>query len=145
VNRNNPLWMWLARFGLCLAFLYSGVSKLLDFPAALAEQAHFGLNPPALFALATIVVQLGGSLLVLFGRGWQRALGALALAGFTIAATVIGHAFWTMSGDERFHNLNSFLEHAGLVGGFVIIALLALDEPIRSASAAAARSSPAAG
>jgi uncharacterized membrane protein YphA (DoxX/SURF4 family) len=40
---------WLARAGLCLAYVYSGVSKLLDFQGAMAEQTHFGLSPPALF------------------------------------------------------------------------------------------------
>ncbi|AXQ27520.1 DoxX family protein [Solimonas sp. K1W22B-7] len=120
--------LWLCRFGLCLAFLYSGLAKLSDFPAALAEQAHFGLEPPALFAVLTIAVQLGGSALVLFTGGRLRALGAFALAGFTVLATLIGHAFWTMDGMERFHNLNAFLEHAGLVGGFIMIAVLALRE-----------------
>ena len=45
MNADNPLWLWLARAGLCLAFLYSGVAKLLDFPGAIEEQAHFGLRP----------------------------------------------------------------------------------------------------
>lgn len=119
---------WLAKAGLCLAFIYSGVTKLLDFPAAMAEQAQFGLRPPALFAAATIAVQLGGSALVLFARGRSQALGALALAGFTVLATPIGHAFWNMTGMERFHNLNAFLEHAGLVGGFLIVAVVALRD-----------------
>lgn len=122
----------LARGGLCLAFVYSGLSKLLDFPAAIAEQQHFGLSPPALFAAITITVQLGGSALVLFGRGLGTAAGALMLAGFTVLATVIGHPFWTMTGLERFHNLNAFLEHAGLVGGFTIVALLARSSRIRA-------------
>ncbi|WP_439639188.1 DoxX family protein [Nevskia sp.] len=115
----------VARAGLCLAYVYSGIAKLLDFPAAIAEQQHFGLNPPALFAAATIAVQLGGSVLVLFGHGRWRTLGALLLAGFTVLATLIGHPFWAMTGSERFHNLNAFLEHTGLVGGLLIVALLA--------------------
>ena len=118
---------WLPRAGLCLAYVYSGLAKLIDFPAAIAEQQHFGLQPAALFAAATIVVQLGGSALVLFAQGRRAALGAAALAAFTVLATVIGHPFWTMSGIERFHNLNAFLEHAGLVGGFGLIALKALQ------------------
>lgn len=36
---------WLARAALCLAFVYSGFAKILDWPGALAEQGHFGLNP----------------------------------------------------------------------------------------------------
>lgn len=118
--------LWLARLGLCLAYLYSGVAKLIDFPAALAEQSQFGVQPPAPFAIATIAVQLGGSVLVLFAHGRAAASGALALAAFTLVATVIGHAFWTMSGADRFHNLNSFLEHFGLIGGFLLVALLEL-------------------
>src|SRR5262250_3133403 len=110
MNFDNPFWLWLGRAGLCLAFAYSGIAKLLDFPGAVAEQAHFGLQPAALFAAATITVQLGGSALVLLARGRARALGAVMLAGFTIVATVIGHAFWTMTGIERFQNLNAFLE-----------------------------------
>jgi len=115
---------WLVRAALCLAFVYSGVAKLADWPAALAEQAHFGLQPAALFAAATIAVQLGGSALVLFARGRAAALGALALAAFTFAATVIAHAFWRETGVDRFRDLNAFLEHIGLIGGFVLVALI---------------------
>ena len=126
----------LARAGLCLAYVYSGVDKLFDFPSAIAEQQHFGMSPPALFAAATIAVQLGGSALALYGRGVPAALGALALAGFTLLATFIGHPFWRETGMERFADLNSFLEHFGLVGGFLLIALHALAAaPARTASA----------
>lgn len=118
---------WLARLGLCLAFAYSGISKLFDFQSAIAEQAHFGLAPPALFAAATIATQLCGSALMLLWRGPLAALGALALAGFTLLATFVGHPFWRESGMERFADLNSFLEHFGLVGGFVLAALRELN------------------
>ncbi len=117
---------WLARAGLCLTYVYSGISKLFDFQSALAEQAHFGMNPPALFAAATIATQLGGSALMLLWRGPLAALGALALAGFTLLATFIGHPFWHESGMERFADLNSFLEHFGLIGGFLLVALAEL-------------------
>lgn len=111
---------------LSIAFVYSGISKLLNFNAALGEAVHFGLQPAWLFASATIAVQLGGSALLLFTRARAQAIGALLLAGFTVAATLIGHAFWTMEGMERFHNRNAFLEHIGLVGGLLLIAALAL-------------------
>ena len=126
---------WLARAGLCLAYVYSGVSKLFDFNSAIAEQAHFGLSPPVLFAAATIATQLGGSALMLFARGRAAALGALGLAGFTLAATFVGHPFWHESGMERFADLNSFLEHFGLVGGFVLVALAETGNAVRADAA----------
>lgn len=115
----------LACLLLCTAYVYSGFSKLLNFDAALGEAAHFGLNPPLLFAIAVILTQLGGSALAVLASGRLQALGAIALAGFTIVATPIGHPFWTMDGMDRFHNRNSFLEHIGLVGGFLLVAWLA--------------------
>lgn len=121
----HPLAFRLASAALALAFAFSGVAKLIDFPAAIAEAAHFGLQPAALFAIATIATQLAGALLTVFASGRWQALGAIALAGFTVISTVIGHAFWSMDGMARFHNRNSFIEHIGLVGGLLLIAHLA--------------------
>ena len=107
---------------LCAAYIQSGLNKLLDFPGAIAEQAHFGLTAPALFATATIATELMGSILVLSGR--LRWLGAMWLAGFTLIATFIANAFWTMPpGMERFVAANGFFEHLGLVGGFLLVVI----------------------
>ena len=54
-------------------FWWSGIAKLFEFGAAQSEMAHFGMQPAALFAAATIAVQLGGSALIVFaaaGPGW---------------------------------------------------------------------------
>jgi uncharacterized membrane protein YphA (DoxX/SURF4 family) len=57
-------WPWLlpiSRIALVSSFLIGGMQKLTDFPAAVAEQAHFGLQPAWLWATAAIMVELGGS------------------------------------------------------------------------------------
>lgn len=121
-------WTWpLARVALTSAYWVGGLSKLFDFPGAVAEQAHFGIQPATLFAALTIAVELMGSLLVISGK-WLW-LGAGALAVFTVLATLIAHPFWTMVGHERFLATNAFFEHVGLVGGFVIASLFASREP----------------
>jgi transmembrane protein len=113
--------LWLCRIGLCAVYVYSGLDKLIDFRGAVVEQTKLGLSPPALFAMATIATQLGGSALVLFTHGWPAALGAVGLGGFTLLATFIGHPFWRVSGDERSAALNVFLEHFGLIAGLVLL------------------------
>jgi len=116
-------WPWLlARLLLVSAYLEGGIAKLADWPAAVAEQAHFGITPPAPWAFATIVVELTGSLLVLSGRlAW---IGAALLGGFTLCAALVANAFWGMPpGPGRFAATNAFLEHLGLVGGFILVAL----------------------
>jgi uncharacterized membrane protein YphA (DoxX/SURF4 family) len=121
-----PWFALLARILLTLPYWSSGVSKLLDPAGALAEARHFGLEPAILTMAATVIVQLGGSLLLIFGRwswGW---IAAGALGVFTALATLIGHPFWTIADPvARFHEQNTFLEHIGLIGGFMLAAALA--------------------
>jgi uncharacterized membrane protein YphA (DoxX/SURF4 family) len=110
----------LALLALCAAYLEGGVTKLLDFPGALAEMQHFGLQPAAPLAVAVIVLELGASALVLSGH--RRWLGALALGAFTVAASVIANDFWAMSGPDRTPAMHVFFEHLGLAGGFALVA-----------------------
>ena len=115
-----PAVRFLALLALCAAYLQGGIVKLLDFNGAIAEAQHFGLPLAAVCAVATIVTELGASALIL--TGFYRWLGALWLAGFTLAATFIANRFWEISPPERFMVANSFFEHIGLIGGFVLVA-----------------------
>ncbi|WP_267349819.1 DoxX family protein [Sphingomonas sp. GM_Shp_2] len=108
---------------LTLPYWTSGLAKLVDLSGALAEAEHFGLHPAAAIVALTILVQVGGALLVIAGRlAW---LGAGALGVFTTIATLIAHPFWTVADPmARFHERNSFLEHAGLIGGLMLAAIV---------------------
>jgi len=111
---------WLALLALCAAYLQGGFNKASDFAGAVAEMQHFGLSPAAPLALAVIVVELGASLLIL--AAFYRWVGALMLAGFTLFATFTANRFWEMAPPERFMAANSFFEHIGLIGGFLLAA-----------------------
>lgn len=114
----------LARLALVSAYLIGGVTKLLDFPGAVAEQAHFGLPWPAASAGLTIVVELVAPILLLLGRYVWLAAGALGV--FTALAALLANAFWAMPpGAARLAGVNAFFEHLGLIGGFVLAARLA--------------------
>lgn len=113
----------LAATLLTLPYWTSGIAKLLDLPGALGEARHFGLEPAILTVAATILVQIGGSLLIILGR--QAWLGAGALGVFTAIATWIAHPFWQVDDPmARFHERNTFLEHVGLIGGLMLAAIL---------------------
>ena len=121
-------WMrFIAYLGLCAAYLQGGLNKLTDFPGAIGEMTHFGLSPASLFAVFVIALELAASLMIL--TGLFRWLGALALGAFTLMATFLALRFWELpQGMERFMAANSFFEHLGLVGGFVLVAWLDLRE-----------------
>lgn len=120
----HPAVGFVARLALVSAFLVSGILKALDFPAAVAEvRALAGLEPAELVAALVIATQIGGSVLVLLGS-LPAMIGAALLAGFTALATLLGHPFWTKAGVEQVRDLTTFFEHFGLIGGFLLAAIL---------------------
>lgn len=112
----------IARLCLAAVFLYSGVDKLWHWRSGIEEVRGDGLPWPAAFAGATVFTQLVGGCLV--ATGFFAWLGALLLAGFTVAATLLGHRFWLRRGAEFRHELTTSLEHVAIVGGLLLLSVL---------------------
>jgi uncharacterized membrane protein YphA (DoxX/SURF4 family) len=112
----------IARLCLAAVFLYSGVDKLWHWRSSIEEVRNDGLPWPAAFAGATAFTQLVGGCLV--ATGFFAWLGALLLAGFTVAATLVGHRFWLRRGSEFAHELTTSLEHVAIVGGLLLLSVL---------------------
>jgi uncharacterized membrane protein YphA (DoxX/SURF4 family) len=129
----DPLWVdaildWpgtgvLARIALTSAFLIGGVTKALDFSAAVAEQSGLGLHPAAVWAGLAIVIELVAPALVI--SGYFVWLGAGALGVLTAIASIVATPFWRLAGTARFIALNTFFEHMGLIAGCIMAAVLA--------------------
>jgi len=122
----SPATRVIALTALCAAYLQGGLEKAADFGAAIEEARNFGLPFAAVAAAATIVTELAGSALII--TGYYRWLGALWLAAFTLAATFVANRFWELAPPARFMVENSFFEHVGLIGGFLLVAWLDLRE-----------------
>jgi len=120
ISRASALGLLIARLCLAAVFLYSGAAKLIFWSGGLEEFSALGLPVPVLALTATIVLQLGaGTALAI---GWCSGPAALALAAFTVAATLVGHPFWTFQGADFHRQLTTALEHLAIVGGLVAIA-----------------------
>jgi uncharacterized membrane protein YphA (DoxX/SURF4 family) len=117
---HTPAIQWIALLCLCSAYLQGGLTKAFDFAAAIAEMKQFGLKPAAPLAVAVIAMEIGASLLIL--SGFFRWAGALMLGCFTLFATFIANRFWDTPQPKRYATENSFFEHVGLVGGFILVA-----------------------
>lgn len=122
----SPFIRWVALLGICAAYLQGGLTKAIDFPSAIVEMNHFGLSPAAPLAAAVITLEIGASIMIL--SGFYRWFGALALAAFTLFATFLANRFWDVAPPARFMVENSFFEHLGLVGGFLLVAWQDLRE-----------------
>lgn len=122
-----PVTRTVALLALCSAYIQGPLTKIFDFPSAIAEMNHFGLQPAAAFAVFVIIFELTASAMVV--SGVLRWAGALALSGFTLLATFIALRFWEMApGMDRMMATNAFFEHLGLAGAFVIVAAIDLTK-----------------
>jgi putative oxidoreductase len=111
----------LGRLLLASLFILGGLNKLMNYQDTLAMMRGAGVEPAALLLPLTILLELGGGLLVALGR-WFVAPVAIILAVFTIATNIFFHAFWLMDGTEAMLQLSLFFKNIAIAGGLLYVA-----------------------
>ncbi|MEM1081457.1 MAG: DoxX family membrane protein [Pseudomonadota bacterium] len=111
----------LGRLLLASLFLLGGVNKILNFSATQASMQAVQLEPSLLLLILTIVLELGGGLLIAIGR-WYVFPAALLLALFTLATNVYFHNFWAFEGEQQQVQLSFFFKNLSIAGGLFLIA-----------------------
>jgi len=96
------------------------IGKLTGFAGTVGYIGSVGLPAPALGATAALVVEIVGSLALLVGFGTRVA--ALVLAFFTLAASFIFHAYWSVPADQAFVTQLLFFKNIAVVGGLLVLA-----------------------
>jgi putative oxidoreductase len=114
----NPLSL-IGRLLLALLFIPAGISKISGFEGTVGYIASVGLPLPTLAAVGTIVLEIGVGLML--ALGWKTRWAALALAAFTLLATVIFHNFWAMPADKAFVQQLMFFKNIAVVGGLLVV------------------------
>jgi len=118
----SPVFGVFARLVLTFIFWGAALGKIADYSGTLAEMSHFGLEPAALFAPATIALLLVGSVLIIVNRvAW---LGFGMLAVFTALTIPIAHPFWKMEGPMQIFEFHMVVEHISLIGALMVGAIL---------------------
>jgi len=111
-----------ARFLLALMFILSGFGKLANAGATAQFMASGGLpNMPSLALLVGLFEVLTGIALIV---GFKARWAALALAIFTVVATLMFHAYWSMPADQQYIQQLMFLKNLAVVGGMLAVAAL---------------------
>jgi putative oxidoreductase len=100
---------------IALPFLISGIAKIAAPAATLAHIASAGLPLPLASYAIAVAVEVGGSLLLLFGVNTR--LVALAMAVFTLATAA---AFHTNFADQN--QMIHFLKNLMITGGLLHVA-----------------------
>lgn len=117
----NPqaLTLVVARVLLAAIFVISGFGKFANIAGTAGYIASAGLPLPQLLAVAAAATEvIGGALLVI---GWQARWAALALAGFTLVASVLFHNFWVMPAEQQFMQQLMFMKNLAITGGLLFV------------------------
>lgn len=109
----------LARILLALMFVLSGISKLTGLEGTAGYIASVGLPAAQLLALGAGLLEVAaGAMLIV---GFQARWAALALAVFTVMASVLFHNFWAMPADKAFMQQLMFMKNLAVTGGLLFV------------------------
>lgn len=110
----------IARLLFAVLFVPAGISKLTGFAGTVGYIASVGLPLPAVGAVLAVLVELGGGLALLAGFGTRIA--AVALAAFTLVASLFFHAYWSVPADQAMVQQLMFFKNIAIVGGLLALA-----------------------
>jgi putative oxidoreductase len=104
---------------MALIFLLSGFGKITGFEGTVSYIASKGLPLPQLAAVAAIIVELGGGLMLVFG--WKARWAAAAMLVFTAIAAFLFHNFWAVPPDQAQNQMIHFLKNISMAGGLLYV------------------------
>jgi len=116
LHRYGPL---LGRILMAIIFVFSGIGKLTGFEGTVGYIASKGLPLPQLAAIAAIIVELGGGILLVMG--WKARWAAGAMLVFTGMAALFFHNFWAASPDQAQNQLIHFMKNISMMGGLLFV------------------------
>ena len=108
-----------ARILLALMFLFAGLSKFAGLDGTAGYIASKGLPMAGLLAFGTAALEVGGALLLIVG--WKARWAALALAVFTLMASVVFHNYWAMPADQQMMQQLMFMKNLAVAGGLLVL------------------------
>lgn len=115
----SSFFAFFARIFLAVLFVMSGWTKLTGFEETVGYVASNGLPVPQFFAALTILVELGGGILLILGL-FSR-LAAFIMAGFTLLTIVLVHHFWTFEGAEAMTEQINAMKNLAVAGGLLMV------------------------
>ena len=122
---NQPLQNPLALAGrilLALMFVLAGFSKIAGFAGTVGYMQSKGMPAAELLAALTIVLEIAGGLALMFG--FMTRWAALALAAFTLLASLIFHNFWAVPEAQRMVQNLMFMKNLSVIGGLLVLAAI---------------------
>ena len=109
----------IGRIFLAVIFVVSGFTKISGFEGLVGQIASKGFPAAQVFAVATIVIEIGAGLLLI--AGWKARWAAFLLAVFTAIVTIFFHNFWAMPEAQKMMQQIQFMKNLALIGGLLMV------------------------
>ena len=116
LHRYGPL---LGRILIAFIFIFAGFGKVTGFEGTVGYIASKGLPLPQLAAIAAIIVELGGGILLVVG--WKARWAAAAMLVFTAMAALLFHNFWVVPADQAQNQMIHFMKNISMMGGLLYV------------------------
>ena len=110
----------LGRIAIAALFLPAGINKLIGMEGATGYFASLGLPAVAILIWVVIAIEILGGIALIFG--YHTRFVAIALAIFTVLASIVGHAFWAAPVDAAFITQLLFFKNIAVTGGLLVLA-----------------------
>ena len=110
----------IGRLLIVALFLPAGLGKIAGFEGTLGYFASLGIPAPVFALVATIVIEVLGSIALIVG--FQTRIVAVIMAIFTLIAAATGHAFWAAPADAAFIAQLLFFKNVAVMGGLLVLA-----------------------
>jgi putative oxidoreductase len=115
-RRYGPL---AGRILLALIFVISGYEKIGGFSKVAAGMAAKGVPFAELALVVTIIVEIAGGLMLIFG--WKARWAALALFLWLVPVTLLFHNFWAVEQAQYQNQFNHFMKNLCIMGGLLYV------------------------
>jgi len=109
----------IGRILLAAIFILSGYSKIGGFAQTAGYMASKGLPVVQVLLVLTIVIELGGGLMLLLG--WRARWAGLAIFLWLIPTTLIFHAFWGIDAAQAQMQQIQFMKNLTIMGGMMYV------------------------
>lgn len=116
----NPVLPLVGRILIGALFLTAGIRKAMFFAGSAGYFAKLGFPAAEAMTVLSIVIEVGGALLLIIG--WRTRWVAWLLTLFVVIATAMAHRFWEFDAAQYANQMNHFLKNIAIIGGLLFVA-----------------------
>jgi putative oxidoreductase len=118
IQQITPL---LGRILIAVVFVPAGFMKITGFAGTAGYMASKGLPMVNVLLVLTIIIELGGGLMILLG--WRASEAALIIFLFLIPVNIVFHGYWGVEDPASAEiQMRMFFKNIGIMGGLLVVA-----------------------